>query len=325
MIYPWHEQAWRQLAEHWRSRPNAWLIAGRENTGKTAFARHLAQALLCESPDSRHQACGHCPSCHLFAQGGHPDFYELAPEAAEGETAARKLQQIKIDAVRDVVDKLYLSAVRGGLRVILIHPAESMNTQAANALLKVLEEPPQDVVFLLVCHARDKLLPTVKSRCRQLLLPAPDYAQALAFLQAQGVDNAAAKLAFHSGAPLFETDEFSDGLRAGLLDLLAQPRLLAILDYAAEFDKHKQPLAAGIDWLQKWLLDVGLAQQNMPPLYYPDYADAGRQVAGRTRPDKLFRLMDTLNKLAPYGRHTLNVRMQMESLLIDYLAFWQNK
>ncbi|UOO81203.1 DNA polymerase III subunit delta' [Uruburuella testudinis] len=325
MIYPWHQLQWQTLAEHWQNQPNAWLFTGKENTGKTAFARHLAQALLCETPQAAHQACGTCPSCHLFGQQSHPDFYELTPEIPEGEAVGRKLLQIKIDAVRTLIDNIQLTSVRGGKRVVLVHPAESMNQQAANGLLKILEEPPADVIFLLITHARDKLLPTIKSRCRQMLLPAPSHQQALQHLQQQSIENAAALLAFHGGAPLFEADPEQDRLRQSLLELLAAPRLLAILDYAAAFDKQKWPLALFLDWLHKWLLDVGLAQQNMPPLYYPDHAGALAQTGAKTSPAALFGLTAALNRLSPYGHHTLSVKMQLESLLVDYLNFWQNK
>ena len=325
MIYPWHQQQWRQIAEHWQNRPNAWLFTGRENTGKTEFARFTAQALLCETPKDNHEPCGTCTSCHLFAQKSHPDFYELTPEIPEGEAVGRKLLQIKIDAVRGIVDGIHLTSVRGGLRVVLVHPAEGMNLQAANSLLKVLEEPPDHVVFLLVTHARDKLLPTIKSRCRQMVLPPPSHSQALHYLRERGVAQAEALLAFHSGAPLFEHAPESDELRAELLRLLAVPRLLAILDYAAAFDRQKQPLAVFIGWMQKWLLDVGLAQQKMPPLYYPEYAAQSADTAARTEAAALFALAGRLNALSPYGYHTLSVRMQLEYLLTDYLEFWQNK
>ena len=325
MIYPWHQSDWQQLAAHWRQLPHALLFSGRENTGKTAFARHLAATLLCEQATADRQPCGQCPSCHLFAQNSHPDFYELTPEIPEGETVGRKLLQIKIDAVRGIVDGIHLTSVRGGLRVVLVHPAEGMNLQAANSLLKVLEEPPEHVVFLLVTHARDKLLPTIKSRCRQMVLPPPSHSQALHYLRERGVAQAEALLAFHSGAPLFEHAPESDELRAELLRLLAAPRLLAILDYAAAFDRQKQPLAVFIGWMQKWLLDVGLAQQKMPPLYYPEYAAQSADTAARTEAAALFALAGRLNALSPYGYHTLSVRMQLEYLLTDYLEFWQNK
>jgi len=325
MIYPWHESAWRQLAAQWGNRPNAWLLTGRRDTGKTAFARHLAQALLCEQPQAEHQPCGNCPSCHLFAQGSHPDYYELAPELpAEGESA-RKLLQIKIDAVRAVLAPLLQSSVRGGLRVVLVQPAETMNTQAANALLKMLEEPPESVVFLLVTHSKDRLLPTIKSRCRPFLLPAPSAEEALGYLKTQNTPQAEALLAFHSGAPLFAAEPEQDAMREELCQLLAKPRLLAMLDYAAAFDKQKWPLAVFLDWLHKWLADTALAQQNLPPLYYPQHQTAIFQVASRTRGTALFQLVHTLNRLSPYGRHTLSVRMQVENLLAGYLAFWQNK
>ena len=325
MIYPWHESAWRQLAAQWGNRPNAWLLTGRRDTGKTAFARHLAQALLCEQPQAEHQPCGNCPSCHLFAQGSHPDYYELAPELpAEGESA-RKLLQIKIDAVRAVLSPLLQSSVRGGLRVVLVQPAETMNTQAANALLKMLEEPPASVVFLLVTHNKDRLLPTIKSRCRPFLLPAPSAEEALGYLKTQNTPQAEALLAFHSGAPLFAAEPEQDAMREELCQLLAKPRLLAMLDYAAAFDKQKWPLAVFLDWLHKWLADTALAQQNLPPLYYPQHQADIFQVASRTRGAALFQLVHTLNCLSPYGRHTLSVRMQVENLLTGYLAFWQNK
>ncbi|MDO4907547.1 DNA polymerase III subunit delta' [Neisseria sp.] len=325
MIYPWHQTQWRQLAGHRRNLPNAWLFTGRQNTGKTAFARHTAQALLCERPDAAGGPCGVCPSCHLFAQNSHPDFYELTPEIPDGEAVGRKLLQIKIDAVREVVDNIHLTSVRGGRRIVLVHPAESMNLQAANGLLKVLEEPPENVLFLLVTHARDKLLPTIKSRCRQMVLPPPSHEEALQYLRQQETDDAENLLAFHGGAPLFEHRPELDGLREELLELLAAPRLLAILDYAAGFDKHKQPLAVFLDWLHKWLIDVGLAQQHMPPLYYPQHAQASAQTGRRTSGATLFALAGRLNRLSPYGYHTLSVKMQIESLLTEYLEFWQNK
>ncbi|ASP18407.1 DNA polymerase III, delta' subunit [Neisseria sp. oral taxon 020 str. F0370] len=325
MIYPWHESDWRSLAEHRQQLPHALLFSGKENTGKTAFARHLAQSLLCENSGAAYEACGQCPSCHLFAQNSHPDFYELTPEIPEGEAVGRKLLQIKIDAVRDVIEHVRLTSVRGGRRVVLVHPAESMNAQSANALLKILEEPPEGVVFLLVSHERDRLLPTVKSRCRQIILHSPERAAALAYVRERHPQHAEELLAFHSGAPLFDDDAEQTALRGELLQLLSAPRLIAALDYAAAFDKHKLPLAVFLDWLQKWLLDVGLAQQNMPPLYYPAFAAQSAAIAARTAPHALFALTGRLNSLVPYGRHTLSVKMQLEFLLTEYLHFWQNK
>ena len=320
MIYPWHEAAWQQLTQHWQNQPNAWLFTGKAGTGKTAFARHFAQVLLCETPSEQHQPCGQCASCHLFLQGTHPDFYALQPEQPETEAGSRKLLQIKIDAVRAILEPLTQSSIRGGRRVVLINPAESMNIQAANALLKMLEEPPEAVIFLLVTHNRDRLLPTIKSRCRQMLLPAPSQEVALDYLRGQQIGQPENLLAFHSGAPLFAHAPEQDALREKLLALLAAPRLLAILDYAAEYDKQKFPLAFLLDWLQKWLIDIALAQRNIAPLYYPQHTAPIAQIAAKTNPATLFALSGSLKSLHPYGYHSLNVKMQTEFLLCDYLS-----
>ena len=184
----------------------------------------------------------------------------------------------------------------------------------------MLEEPPEAVIFLLVTHNRDQLLPTIKSRCRQMLLPAPGQEVALDYLRGQQIEQPENLLAFHSGAPLFAHAPEQDALRQKLLTLLAAPRLLAILDYAAEYDKHKFPLAFLLDWLQKWLTDLALAQQNIAPLYYPQHKTPIAQIAAKTNPATLFALSGSVKRLHPYGYHSLNVKMQAEFLLCDYLA-----
>ncbi|WP_066567308.1 DNA polymerase III subunit delta' [Snodgrassella sp. CFCC 13594] len=325
MIYPWLQSIWQHIDQHWQQQPHAWLIHGHSGIGKRAFAEHLAQALLCEHSLAEHQPCGQCPSCHLFTQQSHPDFLMLTPPLAEDEANPRARQQIKVESVRAALAFAHLSSHRGGRRVILIYPAESMNTQAANALLKILEEPPADVMFILVSHNKDRLLPTIKSRCRQLALPMPSHEQAMAYLQQQAVPDADNQLAFHGGAPLFDESADDAALRENLLTILAKPGLIACMDYAAQFDRQKKPLALFLNWLHKWLLDVALAQRSMPTVYYPAWHTAIDTVAERTTSLALFALVQKLATIAPYGYHTLNVKMQLEDLFIAYVQFWQNK
>ena len=143
---------------------------------------------------------------------------------------------------------------------------------------------------------------------------------ALDYLRGQQIGQPENLLAFHSGAPLFAHAPEQDALRQKLLTLLAAPRLLAILDYAAEYDKHKFPLALLLDWLQKWLIDLALAQQSIAPLYYPQHTAPIAQIAAKTNPATLFALSGSVKRLHPYGYHSLNVKMQAEFLLCDYLA-----
>ena len=322
MIYPWQQAVWQQAAQRWHALPHAILLSGQQGTGKMVFAEHLAQALLCEHIDADKNACGMCSACHLFSQHSHPDCMVMRPETEEGN--ARKLQQIKVDAVREVLAFAQLSSHQGGRRVIIIEPAEALNLQAANALLKVLEEPPANVVFILVSHHSERLLPTILSRLQVWHLPTPSADVALNFLQQQGITLSKSQLAFQAGAPLLQEEGSLQDLRTQWLAILAKPRLLALLDFAAEFDKHKRPLGEALDWLYKWLVDVGLARQGLPALYYPEQ-QSGLNTLTEHSPQLWQQLVDKMHQLMPFGQHTLNVKLQLEDLSIDYLNLMTHK
>ncbi len=320
MIYPWHQHHWQQLVANWHNRPNAWLFAGKAKTGKSAFVQYLAQALLCENPGKDYHPCGQCPSCHLFEQGSHPDFMLLTPAQEEDSGNARKLLQIKIDSVREVLQFSQITSHRGGLKVIVINPAESMNIQASNALLKVLEEPPANVVFILVSSQKDRLLPTIKSRCRPFILEMPDKQQALSFLQEQKVADAASLLAFNGGAPLFEDNPEHDELRTQLTELLSEPTLIALMDFAARFDQKKWPLALFLEWMQKWMIDMVWVHHHAEAYFYPEYTEQLKKIGQNIQKISIFDFLTQLNRLIPYGQHTLNVKLQAEAVVIDYLS-----
>ncbi len=326
MIYSWQEYSWHQLTSHWSQLAHAYLLTGKAFTGKLAFAEHFAQALLCEQSHESHEPCGVCPSCHLFEQKSHPDYLMVGlDEVAAKDKASKKLEQIKVDAIRDVIEFSHLSSYRGGRRVVVIQPAEAMNLQAANALLKILEEPPSAVVLILVAEQKDKLLPTIKSRCRQLALTAPSDEEALGYLQSRQIDNAENLLAFYSGAPLFELEPEQDQIREDFIRFLAKPRLLWVLDFAQQFDQKKWALALFLDWMNKWLVDVLLVQKHLLPQFYPQSAENLAIVANKVDDISIFTLIDALKKLQPYGYHTLNVKLQIEAVLLDYLAILSRK
>src|SRR5690606_4595843 len=119
-----------------------------------------------------------------------------------GKSSKNPSKEIRIEQVRQLCDWINVSTHRSGKRVVLLYPAEALNTASANSLLKTLEEPPAETVFLLVSHAPDSLLPTIVSRCHRFQLGIPDPAQAQAWLSAQGVQDAQAWLAEQGGAPL---------------------------------------------------------------------------------------------------------------------------
>lgn len=327
MLFPWQQQDWQRLNAERARLPNAWLFIGPAGTGKLEFALHLAQSLLCEQLQADDQPCGHCEGCRWFEHGTHPDFRRLSPQTEEEEEGkeakpGRKLPLIKIEAVRQVIEFAHLTAHRAGQRIVVVEPAENLNPAAANALLKILEEPPQDVLFLLVAQAAQRLLPTIRSRCRQFPLSAPSAAQALDWLRQQGVSNAEAELAHNGGAPLFDHDPALAKLRSQFIDGLGLPTFASILNLAELVDKQKLPLAIPLGWLGKWLHDLaGLSLAGIVR-YHPEQQAVLQQLVSRCDPVALMRCQDALQQLAPFGQHTLNTRLQLEALLMDYLKIF---
>lgn len=194
---PWLQRHGQQMAAALAqgTLAHAWLLQGTQGIGKHLLAEHLAQLMLCTAPQ-HDQPCGHCRSCQLITAGTHPDKVTLEPEEAG--------KPIKIDAVRDLVTQLQLTPQVAKRKIVLIGPAEAMNVNAANALLKTLEEPPGAAILLLISHAPGRLLATIRSRCQKLQIAPPAPASIGAWLQQQtgkGVDEVRATL-LQNTAPL---------------------------------------------------------------------------------------------------------------------------
>lgn len=178
-ILPWHVPVVERLAAQHRAGRlgHALLVSGEIGTGVSQFMFNIAAGLLCKGPEGL-LACGQCRSCQLLAAGGHPDAKYLVPEDAK---------VIKVDQVRAAINFANSTAQQGGYRIIMIAPAEALNTSGANALLKVLEEPGDNTVLLLASYAPAALMATLRSRCQKLALPPPTVAEAGEWLQHHGV------------------------------------------------------------------------------------------------------------------------------------------
>ncbi len=144
--------------------PHAWLLAGPEGTGKATFAHLAARAILSGEPSLKHDA--NIPAHRRIADGNETALTLLTRSI--NEKTGKLRSNIPVEAVRALKRALTFAPTEGGWRVVIVDPAEDMNPSAANALLKVLEEPPARVVFFLVTHTPRRLLPTILSRCRRL-------------------------------------------------------------------------------------------------------------------------------------------------------------
>jgi len=326
---PWHNQAWERLTGMRMRLPHALLFHGRSGIGKLHLAQVLAQSLLCEQRSQQGLACGRCAACVWFSAGNHPDFRLVQPEAlapvleeteageAADEGKKKPSKQIKIEQIRALADFLNVSAHRSGHRVVLIHPAESMNPGAANALLKSLEEPSPGVVFVLVSHQPAKLLPTVRSRCHALALSLPPRDLALGWLQEQGSRATPAALAFAGDAP-FEAAALSEEeaeTRTRLFDLLGRGTSSA-LDLA-DFCQRLQP-AAVVNWMLKWTYDlIAVASQSRARYNIERETQLNRLALGMQLP-RLLRYYSALSALKAIADHPLNARLFFDDLFISY-------
>jgi len=255
-MHPWNEPTLHAFAARRDRLPHAILIHGPRGVGKLALAERAAQMLLCEGAS---KPCDQCDACRWFKAGNHPDFRRVEPEAlwpqaeVDEDAPAKRAKQpsieIKVDQVRELAHFLYIRSHRGALRVALVHPAEDMNENAANALLKGLEEPPAAAVFILVSHRPAQLLPTIRSRCVAFPVGIPPREAALAWLSAQGLVDAPRWLAYAGGAPLRAFDYAARG-RVDLVPVGDRESL--------------EPLAEA---LQKLAIDKALLAFGLPAKY----------------------------------------------------------
>lgn len=326
-VYPWHQLPWREILQRKAALPHALLFKGREGIGKLDFVRKLAQSLACETPAPDGAACGVCLSCRWFAAGNHPDYREMLPEVmrpADAEQAiadGRKPRlEIVVEEVRELQDFINLTANHQNGKTIVVYPAEKLNVNAANALLKNLEEPPPSTRFMLVSHRPSYLPATIISRCQQVVLPTPHTAAAEQWLREQGITDPALSLAQTGNAPLaaltLADDEFWVQ-RKTLLGRLATSKVdpLALAEQVREF-----PVSRLLGWLQRWTYDLLSVKSVGRVRYNPDFVTELTRIAGHLRAADIARCHRALVRQQRSVHHPLNPRLFIEQLLLSYAA-----
>lgn len=304
------------------TRGHALILHGGSGSGLLPLALRAAQAWLCEQPPG---PCDHCPSCHLSVAGSHPDLRVVVPEAmqallgygseeeggatamADGEAKARKKpsREIKVEQVRQAIDWAHSSSGRGRGKVVVVFPADAMNEVSANALLKTLEEPAAGMRLLLCVEDPAHLLPTIRSRCQRVRLSPPPQAQALAWLQAQQITDAAALLQAAAGQPLAARDLAGLGLDGQRWAQL--PRQVAAGQTAALGDLTV-PMALRV--LQQVCHDAMAVAADSEPRYFP--AGSVPRAAGWPA---LLAWRDALWRAARHDEHPWNGPLLLEALV----------
>jgi DNA polymerase III subunit delta' len=203
MNLPWQESVYSNLVDGFLAGKlgHAQLIIGPAKLGKHDLAERLAKRLLCQESGGGLPACGHCLSCQRFEAGTHGDFRSITLEI--NDKTGKLRTEISVDQIRAFNDWLSLTSQLGGGQVAIIRNAHELNRNAANALLKTLEEPLENRYVLLVTDKPYRLPVTIHSRCQRVTLNIPDTETGLQWLLKQGVspENAKQALALADGSP----------------------------------------------------------------------------------------------------------------------------
>lgn len=324
-ICPWHLPVWQSLTTRDRQ-PHAFLFGGPAGIGKRRFAEAFADWLLCLKPRPG-AACGECRSCQLRLAGSHPDRLLIEPEE-EGKA-------IRIDAVRQLADFMAQTAQQGGRKVVMLHPAEAMNLNAANALLKSLEEPTAETYLLLITDQPSRLLPTIRSRCQVLSLTAPGHAEARSWLAAQlpelDTGQHDALLLMAGGAPL-------RALQLQTMDAAALRR--QVVEGVKSLLKREEsasrlaetwtavPLELLADWFCDWTLD--LLRLKTGAVERPLNGDMDKVLPYMARHVTMPALMEWQDWLLQHrgmilGKANLNRVMLIETLLIQWKQLMEKR
>ena len=253
-IYFWQESIWAQLTGAWEQQrmPHGLLLAGPAGLGKPRFARELAGFVMCREPSPAQQRCGQCKGCTLMAAGSHPDF--------RWESVAEDRKTIGIGQAREIVAWMHLTSYLGGYKVVVIDDADLMTREAANSLLKTLEEPAGASLLMLISKRPHGLLATIRSRCQLLRFTRPGHEAALQWLGTQDSSADWPRLLFlANGAPLRALTMYRDGFAdtdrqfsadlAGIIDGSTDP-------VAASAAWAKQPPVVWLEWLQTVVLGL---------------------------------------------------------------------
>lgn len=339
---------------------HALLFSGQVGLGKFNFAYELAKTLLCENHQSNQNinnnnliatACDKCKSCQLFNTHNHPDLRLVIPENLQNNNNNNEKKStsfsknILIEQIRELSDFLVLTTNRKGLRIIIIYPAETMNNNCANALLKSLEEPLPKTLFLLITNKMGQLLPTLKSRCEIINFALPNQQNTLSWLKLlptiNNKNNAEinSALAYCNQSPLLAeqilTTNFLNNTAwlKQFLQALEKPKQIDFIALSAIIEKEsKNPDSNAInsamsfnlmllcDVLQKWLIDIILLYYINNNKYFIDYKKNQQELIKNANIDikKLLQFWNEVITLKKQSLQPLNVRIFIEDLFIKY-------
>ena len=312
---PWLQSVWESIYKrHTESKlAHALLFTGVEGIGKKQFVQFVAESLLCLNPDAVSGACGQCNSCMQLSAQSHADFYRLDPAGAS--------YTITVEPVRELIAWLQLSAPANQYRVAMIDHADVMNRNAANSLLKTLEEPGARAILLLAADMPGALPATIRSRCQQIVLQNQSPELAIKWLQEEhGISNAESALAYSRYGPFKLLDQLDEKwlsdevlLRKAWLDLFLARASIGKISQSLADIPSKRCLQSFSHWTALSLkirenIDIGVD---------PAELELVMAMQGKLNTEQCFTLFDRLQLLFRSDSASFKTQTVLEGLFAD--------
>ncbi|HWF60229.1 MAG TPA: DNA polymerase III subunit delta' [Nitrospira sp.] len=301
---------------------HAYLFYGETRIGKLMTAVRLAQALNCEqiSQAEAQDSCGHCRSCLQIAVRTHPDYFVIEPDSKAA------TPQIKIEQVRAIEQQFVYRPLVGERKICLIDDADRLTIGAANALLKTLEEPPGQSLFILVTSRLHALPITIRSRCQALRFTTPARTQVeAALILKRELPPADARF-----LAVFTDGRIGEALTASVADvrarqqesltlvkpenLMSSAAILSVAESLAKTDRGEETLA----WLARWIRDlvIVMVDGDQDQILHLDQLADLRRYAQRADVDTLLTLLNDIERTEQQATRHLNVQMALETTFL---------
>jgi len=310
-LFSWQEGAWSQLTKN-NKMHHAYLFVGASGAGLEKFASTFAQSLICNKLKDTNEPCGICQDCQWLLTE-HPNL-QVIDNSAEDSSS----NNISIESIRNLKRFFELSSHQiGGNKVILINNAESLTLNAANALLKILEEPPENSYLILTTNSISALLPTIISRCLIVSCPKPTNEEARQFLKLEGHENLSSQLPLFNNLPLdLIANQSENELFETIIEEFKKGKDFELMTIESKW--LSGDFSAIISLFQKWIYDIFLFKLTTKSHFFEHKKENIKKLSNNTDISKLIRLVKSVNNIKLISNKPINKELAFDNLMIEY-------
>lgn len=293
---------------------HSYIVVGPEGSGKSIFALYMASVMLCSG---KHKPCGSCSACMKIKNNNHPDVKILSGIE----------KSIGVDNIRDIIDDIYTKPYEGDRKVVILKGADNITLQGQNALLKTLEEPPEDTTIIMLMENMNAILPTIQSRCQILRFGRVHRDKIKNHLKSLGYDEGRASMASGLsdgivGRALRVLDEGYTKLRGDTIAMgsrLIKSRPIELSTLVAFFMKNKDDIEEILDILTTWYRDIIVIKHTHDEklIINSDFSEMLVEESQYVAYNKLNGILDIIQETREKLRQNSNFQLTMEVMVLN--------